>query len=84
MYQLTFELQFFSGKVQLFQKIRKINPNDTLEEMERKIRAFWYTPYDGAYVELHGQKFTIINEKLLAEIGVKYKKSLFSTNSKEF
>jgi len=57
-----------------FEKLRKINPQDTLEEIEKKIRAFWYPPYGGAYIELHGKEFTIIDEKLLAEIGVKYKK----------
>ena len=38
------------------------------DNIEKKIRAFWFPPYDGAYVEINGQKYTLINRQLLEEI----------------
>jgi len=57
-----------------FERLRKIQPYDTAEEIERKIRAFWYPPYAGASLEINGQEYTIVNEELLEEIGKKYHK----------
>lgn len=55
-----------------FEKLQKIEPSDTLAEIEKKIRAFWYPPYKGASIEIQGRKFTIIDERLLREIGETY------------
>ena len=44
----------------------------------KKIRAFWFPPYDGAYVEINGQKYTLINRQLLEEIAPKGSTSLFA------
>lgn len=60
-----------------FEKLRKIQPDDSLEKIERKIRAFWYPPYGGACLELQGKEFTLINEKLLEEINEKYWKTKY-------
>ena len=57
-----------------FERLRKIQPDDTLEEIERKIRAFWYPPYMGASVGIGSEEYTLINERLLEEIGEKYHK----------
>ncbi|MBI3335392.1 MAG: formyl transferase [Candidatus Portnoybacteria bacterium] len=57
-----------------FERMRNINPKDSLEDIERKIRAFWYPPYIGASVEIKGETFTLINEKLLKEIGRLYQR----------
>ena len=35
------------------------------DNIEKKIRAFWFPPYDGAYVKINGQKYTLINRQLL-------------------
>lgn len=66
---------YFSKKD--FENLRKIK-NNSDDEIERKIRAFWYPPYDGAYVEINGKEYPIINKKLLEEIGNKYHKNIKS------
>ena len=48
------------------------------DDVEKKIRAFWFPPYDGAYVEIKGQKYTLINRQLLGEIAPKGSTSLFA------
>ena len=48
------------------------------DDVEKKIRAFWFPPYDGAYVEIKGQKYTLINRQLLEEIAPKGSTSLFA------
>ena len=48
------------------------------DDVEKKIRAFWFPPYDGAYVEIDGQKYTVINRQLLEEVAPKDSTSLFA------
>ena len=48
------------------------------DDVEKKIRAFWFPPYDGAYVEINGQKYTLINRQLLEEVAPKDSTSLFA------
>ncbi len=38
---------------------------DSLEEINRKIRAFFFPPHAGAYIMVHGQKFTLVNQAIL-------------------
>ena len=59
-----------------FESLKRITPDNSLDEIERKIRACWYPPYEGALVDLQGIEFTIVNRKLLDEIGEKYHKKL--------
>lgn len=65
---------YFSKKD--FEKLRRITANDSLDEIERKTRAFWYPPYDGAYIEINGQEYTILTKELLKEIGEQYHKKV--------
>ena len=51
-----------------FEKLRVITKSDSLEEIERKIRAFWYPPYKGACVKIHDSEFTVINQRILNDI----------------
>ncbi len=51
-----------------FEKLRKVQPSDSLDEINRKIRAFWCPPYQGAYIELHNKEFTLVNDELLERI----------------
>jgi len=45
---------------------KKIYPlTDSADIVERKARAFWYPPYDGAYVEICGKRFTIVPDHIL-------------------
>lgn len=55
-----------------FESMRNINPKDSLEKIERKIRAFWYPPYPGASIKINGGIFTLINERILKEISPIY------------
>ncbi|QBJ61974.1 formyltransferase family protein [Pseudoalteromonas sp. DL-6] len=35
------------------------------DDISRKIRAFWFPPYDGAYITIGGNKFTLVDEYIL-------------------
>ena len=43
---------------QEMEEMKKILPDD---DADTKIRAFWFPPYDGAFVELNGKRYTLIN-----------------------
>ena len=55
-----------------FEELRQISSDDSLDDIERKIRAFWYPPFDGASIKVKGEEFTIINKRILEEINDKY------------
>ena len=38
------------------------------DDIDLKIRAFWFPPYDGAYIEIKGKKYTLINREILEEL----------------
>ncbi len=40
----------------------------TSEELDLKIRAFWFPPYDGAFIEVDGKKYTLINDFILKSL----------------
>ncbi|ASK26858.1 formyltransferase family protein [Neisseria chenwenguii] len=48
------------------------------DDVDRKIRAFWFPPYDGAYVVINGQKYTLVNRQLLEEVAPSNATSLFA------
>ena len=56
-----------------FEGLRRIKPSDLPDEIDRKIRAFWCPPYNGAYIELQGKEFTLVNDEVLKEIGKRYR-----------
>ena len=45
--------------------MKEIQPGD---DVNRKIRAFWFPPYHGAYVEIDGEKYTLVNEDILGRL----------------
>ena len=51
-----------------FEELRRIKPSDSLDVINRKVRAFWYPPYGGACIELYGKEFTLVDEELLGLI----------------
>ena len=51
-----------------FEELRRIEPTDPPELTERRIRAFWYPPYDGATLELGGRTVTVVDRTLLGEV----------------
>ena len=38
------------------------------DDIDLKIRAFWFPPYQGAYTEINGKKYTLINQEILDQI----------------
>jgi methionyl-tRNA formyltransferase len=57
-----------------FERVRRITAEDTPDQVARKIRAFWYPPQQGAFIEIDGQEFTLVGEELLrTEINDKYR-----------
>jgi methionyl-tRNA formyltransferase len=53
-----------------FERLRRVRPGD---ELERKLRAFWYPPYPGAVVEVDGRELTLVDEQLLAGVAQAYR-----------
>lgn len=45
--------------------MKRIEPGD---DVDRKIRAFWFPPYRGAYVEIDGKPYTLVNDQVLASL----------------
>jgi len=43
-------------------EMKKIKKND---DIDTKIRAFWYPPYHGAYIIKNNIKYTLVNKKIL-------------------
>jgi methionyl-tRNA formyltransferase len=52
------------------EELRVVRPGD---DLERKVRAFWYPPYPGAVVEVDGRRLTLVDEALLAEVAEVYR-----------
>jgi len=38
------------------------------EDIDTKIRAFWFPPYEGAFIELKGKKYTLVNNDILKQL----------------
>jgi methionyl-tRNA formyltransferase len=53
-----------------FESLRVVRPGD---DLERKLRAFWYPPYPGAVVEVGGRTLTLVDEALLGEVADAYR-----------
>lgn len=51
-----------------FENAKKIEKTDSKELINKKIRAFWYPPYEGAYIEIDNRHFTLVNAEILNEI----------------
>ncbi len=51
-----------------FEAMRRVPPGEDAETLERRIRAFWYPPYDGATIEIAGRTVSLVDRALLAEI----------------
>lgn len=46
--------------------LKLVDPNcDSPEVIHRKIRAFFFPPFSGAYIIVGGQKFTLVNQEIM-------------------
>jgi methionyl-tRNA formyltransferase len=52
-----------------FDALRVVRPGD---DLERKLRAFWYPPYPGAVLETDAGPLTLVDERLLADAAEAY------------
>lgn len=60
--------------------MKEVRPND---DVSRKVRAFWFPPYDGAYTFVNGVKCTIIDRFILDQLADKTSSSLFTQTALE-
>ena len=52
------------------------------DDLDVKIRAFWFPPYDGAYIEVAGEKLTLVNRQILESLADPNSSSLFTSAAK--
>ena len=50
-----------------FEDLRRVRPGDPPELTERRMRAFWYPPHDGATIETGGRTLTVVDRSLLEQ-----------------
>ena len=53
-----------------FERLRVVQPGD---DLDRKLRAFWYPPYRGAVLEVDGRRLTLVDDALLEEVADVYR-----------
>lgn len=53
---------------EMFREAKRILPSDDSTMVERRIRAFWFPPYEGAYVELAGKKYYPVTVDMLKSL----------------
>ena len=51
-----------------FESLRAVRPDDDPALTARRIRAFWYPPYDGATIEVGGETLTLIDREILGHV----------------
>ena len=51
-----------------FEQAKVVNPFDDEDAIRRKVRAFWYQPYEGAYVEVAGKRLFVITKDILDDL----------------
>jgi methionyl-tRNA formyltransferase len=51
------------------EELRRIQPGD---DVDRKLRAFWYPPWPGATLPVDGRELTLVDEGLLGEVAQAY------------
>jgi methionyl-tRNA formyltransferase len=54
------------------EELRRVRPGD---DLERKLRAFWYPPWPGAVIEVDGRVLTLVDERLLADAAEAYRQA---------
>jgi methionyl-tRNA formyltransferase len=54
------------------ERLRRVRPGD---DLDRKLRAFWYPPHPGALLDVEGRDLTLVDEGLLAEVAQAYRDS---------
>jgi methionyl-tRNA formyltransferase len=55
-----------------FESLRRVRPGD---DLDRKLRAFWYPPYPGALLDVDGRDLTLVDETMLRELARLYREA---------
>lgn len=56
-----------------YESLKEVNLyKENAEIINRKIRAFWFPPYDGAFVRVNNSKFTLINNQIMEDLARMY------------
>ena len=50
-----------------FEEMRRVRPGDPPELTERRMRAFWYPPHDGATIDVGRRTLTLVDRHLLEQ-----------------
>ena len=58
-----------------FEALRHVRRDDPPELTERRIRAFWYPPFEGATIDVAGRELTLVNRSLLKEAAEAYRQA---------
>jgi methionyl-tRNA formyltransferase len=48
------------------------------DDVDKKIRAFWFPPYDGAFVSINGTRYTLVNPEILDELADEHVSNVWS------
>lgn len=41
------------------------------DDIDLKVKSFWFPPYTGAYIEINGKKYTLVNDDILKGLSIK-------------
>ncbi|KHE69249.1 hypothetical protein LD39_13250 [Halobacillus sp. BBL2006] len=52
----------------MFEEMKIIHHTDSKEEIDRKIRAFWFPPYEGAKLKIGNEFYTLLNNNVLSDV----------------
>ena len=52
---------------------KKVGLAENSERIKKKIEAFWFPPYEGAFIEISGDRYTLVNETVMKEIAEIYR-----------
>lgn len=61
------------------EEMKRIDPEK--DDIARKARAFWFPPYNGAFIEINGQKFTLVDRSILESLADPSSSSLFTPSA---
>lgn len=61
---------------QELEELKRIDPET--DNIARKARAFWFPPYDGAFIEIAGERFTLADRSILDGLADPNSSSLFT------
>jgi methionyl-tRNA formyltransferase len=54
------------------EELRQVRPGD---DVDRKLRAFWYPPWPGATLSVDGRELTLVDDALLGELAHAYREA---------